>query len=399
NSFVVTVKDAYGNTVTGASVTFAISSVPAGAAGQVLSVTSAATDVNGQAQTVLTLGNKTGDYVVTVSYAGLTSVNFTATGLAGVPYKVVLSGPGSSNAGVVSTAFSAIIKDAYDNITNVVTATSFLLTSNAATGSFYSDSGGITSISSITVASATSSAAFYYKDTAIGIPAVTAARSAGDSLNVGSSSASINILAAGLDHFAVTGSTTTLTAGGLRPITITAYDTYDNVKTNLNSDVAIVFSGANASPTPSSNSPTSSNNLGNDINFGADTLLTFTNGAATATLKLYKAESVLIKASAVPVTTSNAQALGFVVKHNTADHLKFSGTVNGATVGTAISLGALNAVDLYNNLCDGVNAGIPYTGSKTISYVLSGLTNAPDGSATDLWPTNLVSFTNGVSAA
>ncbi|MDO8746513.1 MAG: hypothetical protein Q7J70_02485, partial [Thermodesulfovibrionales bacterium] len=256
------------------TVTFAISSVPTGATGQALSVTSATTDANGQAQTVLTLGNKTGDYVVTVSYAGLTSVNFTATGLAGVPYKVVLSGPGSSNAGVVSTAFSAIIKDAYDNITNAVTATSFLLTSNAATGSFYSDSGGTTSMTSITVALGASSAAFYYKDTAIGIPTITAARSAGDNLNVNSSSASINILAAGLDHFAVTGATTTLTAGSSRPITITAYDAYGNVKTNLNSDMAIVFSGANASSAPSTNSPTSSNNLGNDINFGADTLLT-----------------------------------------------------------------------------------------------------------------------------
>ena len=380
------------------TVTFAISSVPAGATGQALSVASATTDANGQAQTVFTLGNKTGDYVVTVSYAGLTSVNFTATGLAGAPYKVVLSGPGSSNAGVVSTAFSAIIKDSYDNIANAVATTSFLLTSNAATGSFYSDSGGTTSITSITVALGSSSAAFYYKDTAIGIPTITAARSAGDNLNVNSSSASINILAAGLDHFAVTGSATTLTAGSSRTITITAYDAYGNAKTNLNSDMSLVFSGANASPVPSSNSPTSSNNLGNDINFGADTLLTFTNGVATTTLKLYKAESVLIKASALPVTTANVQALGFVVNHNTADHLKFSATVNGATVGTVISLGALNAVDLYNNLCDGGNGGTAYTGSKTISYVLSGLTNAPDGSATDLWPTNPVSFTNGVSA-
>jgi len=399
NPFVINLVGPGNVPIPNETVTFAISSVPSGATGQTLSVTSATTDANGQAQTALTLGNKTGDYVVTVSYAGLTSVNFTATGLAGVPYKVALSGPGSSNAGIVSTAFSAIIKDSYDNITNAVTATSFLLTSNAVTGSFYSDSGGTTNITSITVASGASSAAFYYKDTAIGLPTITATRSAGDSLNVGSSSVSINIIATGLDHFAVTGAITTLTAGGSRSITITAYDAYDNVKTNLNGDMAIVFSGANASPAPSSNFPTCSNNLGNDINFGADTLLTFTNGVATATLKLYKAESVLIKVSVLPVTTSNAQALGFVVKHNTADHLKFSGTVNGATVGTSISLGTLNAVDLYNNLCDGVSGGTAYTGSKTISYVLSGFTNAPDGSATDLWPTNPVSFTNGVSAA
>lgn len=400
NPFVISLVGPGNVPIPNEPVTFTISSVPAGATGQVLSITSATTDANGQAQTVLTLGNKTGDYVVTASYAGLTSVNFTATGLAGVPYKVVLSGPGSNNAGTVSTAFSAIIKDSYDNITNALTATSFLLTTTAtSTGSFYSDSAGTMGITSITVTSGTSAAAFYYKDTNIGLPTITAARSAGDSLNVSSSSASINIIAAGIDHFAVTGATTTLAAGGSRPITITAYDTFDNTKTNLNGDMTIVFSGANTSPLPSSNSPTCSNNLNADINFGADTLLTFTNGVAITTLKLYKAESVLIKASALPVTTSNAQALGFVVKHNTADHLKFFATVNGATVGTAINLGAVNAVDLYNNLCDGANGGTAYTGSKTISYVLSGLTNAPDGSAIDLWPANPVSFTNGVSAA
>ena len=381
------------------TVTFVISSAPEGASGQALSVTSAVTDANGQAQAALTLGDKAGDYIVTAGYAGLASLNFTATGLAGAPYRIVLSGPGSSSAGVVSTAFSAIIRDSYDNIANAATATSFLLASNAATGSFYSDSAGSTNITSVTVAAGASSEVFYYKDTAIGLSTITASRSSGDTLNVNSSSAAINILAAGLDHFTVTGETTELAAGISRPITITAYDAYDNVKTNLNSDMSLVFSGANSSPAPSGNPPTCSNNLGNDINFGADTLLTFTNGAATANLKLYKAESVLIKASALPVTTSSAQALGFVVRHNTADHLKFSGTINAGTAGTPVNLGALNAVDLYNNLCDGANGGEAYAGSKTIGYVLSGAANAPDGSATDAWPANPVSFTNGVSAA
>lgn len=398
NPFVVKLVGAGDVAIPNETVTFTISSVPSGATGQALSATSVATDANGQAQTTLTLGDKAGDYVVSVSYAGLPPLNFTATASAGAPYKVVLSGPGSTNAGAVSTAFSAIIKDSYDNITNTVSDTSFLLTSNSAAGSFYSDSAGTIGTTSVTVASGASGGTFYYKDTAIGLAAITATRSSGDNLNISSSSASINVLAAGLDHFVVTGSTAALTAGNSRAITITAYDVYGNVKTNLNNDMSIVFSGANLSPAPSANSPTCSNNLGNDINFGADTLLTFTNGIATTTLKLYKAESVLIKANALPVTTSAAQALGFVVKHNGADHLKFSGTINGATVGTSINLGALNAVDLYNNLCDGANGGTAYTGNKTISYVLSGSADAPDGSATDLWPVNPVSFTNGVSA-
>jgi hypothetical protein len=79
--FVVTVNDAGGNPVQGTSVTFAIATVPSGATGQVLSATNATTGVNGQASTVLTLGNRAGNYTVTATSTGLTGspVTFTAT--------------------------------------------------------------------------------------------------------------------------------------------------------------------------------------------------------------------------------------------------------------------------------------------------------------------------------
>ena len=79
--FVVTVTDATTNPVTGISVTFALSTVPAGATGQALSATSATTAANGQASTILTLGNAVGPYTVTATSGTLSGspVAFTAT--------------------------------------------------------------------------------------------------------------------------------------------------------------------------------------------------------------------------------------------------------------------------------------------------------------------------------
>ena len=68
--FVVSVYDAGSNPVPGVELSFAITSTPAGASGQQLSVTDATSDVSGQASSVLTLGNKTGIYLVTITFSG-----------------------------------------------------------------------------------------------------------------------------------------------------------------------------------------------------------------------------------------------------------------------------------------------------------------------------------------
>ncbi|MEP0821954.1 MAG: Ig-like domain-containing protein [Ignavibacterium sp.] len=77
--FVVTVTDSYGNPVSGASVQFSIASAPAGATGQLLTPATSVTDANGQAQSVLRLGNLPGTYSVTATVTGIPSVTFTAT--------------------------------------------------------------------------------------------------------------------------------------------------------------------------------------------------------------------------------------------------------------------------------------------------------------------------------
>jgi adhesin/invasin len=100
NAFVVSVKDSGGNAVAGVPVHFAISSVPSGAAGQSLSVADTATDSNGQASTVLTLGNRVGDYIVTASSSGLAGspVSFVATATPGSAATIVLAGGNNQQA-------------------------------------------------------------------------------------------------------------------------------------------------------------------------------------------------------------------------------------------------------------------------------------------------------------
>jgi autotransporter-associated beta strand protein len=106
--FVVTAADAYGNLVSGVTVTFAIATTPGGATGQVLSATSTTTAANGQASSVLTLGNAPGSYTVTATSAGLTGspATFTASAMGQLVFTSVNGGV-NPTAGV---AFNAVVQ-------------------------------------------------------------------------------------------------------------------------------------------------------------------------------------------------------------------------------------------------------------------------------------------------
>jgi len=91
--FIVMVTDGYGNPVTGSGVTFSVATTPNGATGQSLSTVSTTTDTNGQAATILTLGNLTGTYTVTATSSGLTGspVTFAASATTQAVLSVTLS--------------------------------------------------------------------------------------------------------------------------------------------------------------------------------------------------------------------------------------------------------------------------------------------------------------------
>jgi hypothetical protein len=105
--FVVTVTDSLGNPVSGVAVDFTIASVPPGATGQSLSVTSTNTDLNGRASSTLTLGSIVGTYTVSATSAGLVGspVGFSATSVAG-PAKNISMTSGDGQSGQVTTALA-----------------------------------------------------------------------------------------------------------------------------------------------------------------------------------------------------------------------------------------------------------------------------------------------------
>ena len=398
NELVVKLKDDNGIGVYNANISFEIISYPDGASGQSLSVSSDITDSAGNASTALTLGDKSGEYTVRTSWTDGTTtfnVDFTAAAVSASPYKVILTGASSVTAGEVSAAFTITSQDQYSNNSNVGYGTAFSLVTASSGGSFYSDNQGQNAISEKVISEGSSSAAFYYKDSTTGNPTIAVTRTGGETFTVDSDSVSISVIPAGLSYFKVTASDmSAITAGDSKTIIVTAYDDYDNVKTDAG-DINIVFSGANSSPSPSETSA-----VCEDIDFGSNTLLNFNDGAAAAIMKLYKAENVNIKASSGSIATSDNNDLDLTVKHSSSTHLKFAEDIatpaGGFQAGVEFALGTLYGVDLYDNLCDGANGAAEYIGSKTINYTLSGEDDAVDGSAADSYTYN-VSFTSGAS--
>ena len=116
------------------------------------------------------------------------------------------------------------------------------------------------------------------------------------------------------DHFVVTG-TGTMTVSSSQTITITAKTNLGNTYTAYTGDKSLTFSGANAYSGGSN--PTCSDKTGADIPFGTATTVTFTNGIATCTLKLYKVESASITVTD-GTYNANSNSLAVTVTDTTA---------------------------------------------------------------------------------
>ena len=149
-AFVIRMTDAGGNPIQGIHVDFALSSTPSGATGQSLSAAVAHTDVNGEASTVLTLGTKAGNYVVTASsdtVAGSVAV-FTARAVAGAAATMTtVAGDGQTGpAGLALNVPLAIrLRDVYDNaVPGVMVTFAFATVPNGATGQSFNPASTVT---------------------------------------------------------------------------------------------------------------------------------------------------------------------------------------------------------------------------------------------------------------
>jgi hypothetical protein len=148
----------------------------------------------------------------------------------------------------------------------------------------------------------------------------------------------------------LTGSATQ-TSGTSQVLTFTAKDVSGGTMTTFSGDKTFRLSGALSSP--DGQVPTCSDKSSTDIAFGSDTVLTFANGIAHCTLKLYKAESATITASSSDLTGANTNTLPITVSPDTLNNFLItlpptasSGTAFGATI---------TARDAHNNTTTSVS--------------------------------------------
>ncbi|HYI08638.1 MAG TPA: hypothetical protein VEK57_06180, partial [Thermoanaerobaculia bacterium] len=97
-----------------------------------------------------------------------------------------------------------------------------------------------------------------------------------------------------LSYFEVTTNGST-TAGTSEAITITAKNSSSTTITSYTGDHTFVFSGASSSP--NGDAPVVVDKDLNEVVFGSNTVLTFTNGVATTTMKLFAEESITLIAN------------------------------------------------------------------------------------------------------
>jgi hypothetical protein len=119
-----------------------------------------------------------GTPTITADKPGWTGANQQETINAASISKIVFTTPAQTvKAGAVSSVMTIQTQDSYGNPVSVKSNTIINLSSSSMNGRFYSDAGGTNRITSVTISSGTNSASFYYKDTRVGTPTITAAKS------------------------------------------------------------------------------------------------------------------------------------------------------------------------------------------------------------------------------
>ena len=148
----------------------------------------------------------------------------------------------------------------------------------------------------------------------------------------------------------------TQTAGTAFNVTIDATDTYGNPfgGTLTTGGSGLAFSGPANSPAPSNTAPS------------YPTSLTFTNGAATANMTLYDAQSTTLTVGATGATSATTPA-SFTVNPGAAS--KFTLSTPTPTAGTPFTE-TITAIDAYANTATG------FTGTECVAF--SGPANSPN---------------------
>jgi hypothetical protein len=354
----VAVQDAYGNAVTsGASITLAVNSGPAGfASGSTLS----ATAVNGVATFSNLILTAAGSYTLSASASSLTSGISTAITVnpAAASKLIVSQAPGNATAGqALNPSVMVAVEDAYGNTVTSNTSTIALSVSSGPAGFASGSTTSATTVNGIATFSN------LILDTAGSYTL-----NASDGALAAAKSPSMTVNAAATSKLVIRQAPTSGTAGKAlgTALQVAIEDQFGNVLTSNNSTVSVATNSGPASPTnASTTSVAASNGVATFSN------LTF-NTAGTYTLKL-SVGSLSAVSGNIAVSPAAASKLGFIQTPATG------------TAGVALNPGIKVAVeDAYGNVVS--------TNTSKITLVVN---TGPDGFASG--STTTVAAVNGVA--
>jgi hypothetical protein len=197
----------------------------------------------------------------------------------------------------------------------------------------------------------------------------------------------------------VTGSSTQ-TAGTIQNLTITAVDDTGKVDSSYSGNKNVVFTGASASPSPSSTPPTVMDRSGTAKTFGQNTSLTFTFGVATVAagengvMTLYNAEvaNIAAREGSIPFSTGPDR---LTVTVSPAALNTFAVSLTSPQISGAAFTGTntITAQDEFSNTITTFNAATtPVTVTTALTGTISGL-----GSGNNNVLNRLADFSSGVA--
>ena len=354
-----TVKDSFGNGVSGLTVTF---TAPGSGAGGTFAggVNTATTNASGVATAgVFTANTTAGVYTVTASVSGVASVaNYSLTNLAGAANSVAATA-GTPQSATVNTAFAtqlqATVKDSFGNLASGVTVT-FAAPGSGASGTF---AGGVKTAT--TNASGVATAAVFTANTTAGVYSVTA------SVSGVASPANFS-----LTNLAGSASSITATAGTPQSASInTAF------ATQLQATVKDSFGNGVSGVTVTFAAPGS----GASGTFAGGVNTATTNPSGVATAAVFTANSTAggpytVTASASGVGTSASFSLTNL-GNPPANIVASAGTPQSATINTAFAAQLqVTVTDSGNNPVSGVTVTFTAPGSGASGTFAGGVNTA-----------------------
>ncbi|MHA8056932.1 invasin domain 3-containing protein, partial [Aquirufa nivalisilvae] len=399
-SITITAKDASGNTATAYTGTKSLTFTGATSSSNPVTVPTvagtnfgSATNIsfsNGVATASMVLYKaETANVVATQSSITTSGSDRLSVIVAAAPFsKLVVSLTSPQTNGVAFTGTNTLTaQDAYGNTSLYNASTNPVTVTTSLTGAITGLSGTniLSSAGDFTAGVANLSSSLIFSGT-VGTGTFTFTPNTG----TGVTSSNVTIGSGAATKFVITG-TGTQVAGATQTMTITAKDANGNTATTYTGTKALTFSGANASPNPAT-APNATDNGSTSIDFGTTTNIAFSNGVATADLKLYKVETANIAASASGINASTgSDRLTVVVSHGVATKFTVS-LASPQNSGTAFTgTNTLTAYDAYGNVATTFDA------SANVITVTSSLTGTISGLNGSNVLNNALDFSSGVA--